>query len=256
MHVTTHPAWLCRWIVFNFKIINNLFNIEFPIRIITITTTSAISSDLDLKALQISPPYRLYYNISPSYSSSIYSKGEWSESIVYGNSIRNRKKISTLKISAEACSLIFLLWGITYKKIPPYLLRNKRHAQPALHALWCHGKSVYYRRWELVLYLQLFNKAAKSAAWVGPKSPFAKKLRFQKLKIKTMRIQLFDNKGEMHKEFVPEGQTVTKEFYLGVLIICWSKLHVWDLRSGRITVSIGQCTDTYHNNCAAILSEK
>ncbi len=44
--VTTHPAWLCRWSVFHFKIINNLFNTEFPIRKITITTTSAISSGL------------------------------------------------------------------------------------------------------------------------------------------------------------------------------------------------------------------
>ncbi len=52
----------------------------------------------------------------------VYSRGKYntlkwkSESIVYGNSIHNRKKISTLKISAEVCSLIFLLWEIAYKK--------------------------------------------------------------------------------------------------------------------------------------------
>ncbi len=92
-------------------------------------------------------------NISPSYSSSIYSRGEYntlkwrSESIVYGSSIHNCKKISTLKISVEACSLIFLLWGITCKKMPPYLLRNKWHAQPALHALWRHRKLVYSEIW-------------------------------------------------------------------------------------------------------------
>ncbi len=116
--VTTRPVWLCRWSVFHFKIINNLFNTEFPIRIITITTTSAISSGLKPQ----SPPDRLYYNISPSHSSSVYSRGEYktlkrrSESIVYGNSIHNRKKINTLMISAKACSLIFFLWEITRKK--------------------------------------------------------------------------------------------------------------------------------------------
>ncbi len=97
------------------------------------TTTSTISSCLRPQGLQISPPYRLYYNISPSYSSSVYSRGEYntlkwrSKSIVYGNSLHNRRKVSTLKISAEACSLIFLLWEIICKKMPPYLLRN-RHA--------------------------------------------------------------------------------------------------------------------------------
>ncbi len=55
--------------------------------------------------------------------------------MVYGNSIHNRKKISNLKISAEASRLIFLLWEIACKKMPPYLLRNKRHAQSTLHAL-------------------------------------------------------------------------------------------------------------------------
>ncbi len=120
--VTTHPAWLSMWSVFHFKIINNIFNTEFPIRIITVTTTSAISSGLrpqsplDLASIS---------TISPSYSSSISSRGEYntlkwrSESKVYGNSIHMCKKISTLKISAEACSLIFLLWEITCKKMPP-----------------------------------------------------------------------------------------------------------------------------------------
>ncbi len=52
---------------------------------------------------------------------------------------------------------------------------------------------------------------------VGPKSVRVKKLRFQKSKIKTMLIQFFDCKRVTHKEYVPEGQRVTKEFYLEVL---------------------------------------
>ncbi len=31
--------------------------------------------------------------------------------------------------------------------MPPYLLQNKRHAPPALHAFWRHGKSVYWILW-------------------------------------------------------------------------------------------------------------
>ncbi len=91
-----------------------------------------------------------YYNISPSYSSSIYSREEYntlkwgSESLFYRNSVHNHKKISPLKISGKACGLIFLLWEITCKKIPPYLLRNKCRVRPTPHALWHHGKSVYY----------------------------------------------------------------------------------------------------------------
>ncbi len=44
-----------------------------------------------------------------------------------------------------------------------------------------------------------------------------KKLRFRKLKIKTMLILFFDSGGVVHKNFVPEDHTVTKEFYLHFL---------------------------------------
>ncbi len=134
----------------SFQNVNNLSNTEFPIRKITITTTFAVSSSLrpqihaGLASISTIP----YYNISPSYSSSVYSRGEYntvkwrSESIVHGNSAHNCKKISILKISAEAYSLIFLLWKITCKK-RNLLLQNKRHMRPAPHVLWHHGKSLY-----------------------------------------------------------------------------------------------------------------
>ncbi len=90
----------------------------------------------------------LIINYTPSYSSSIYSREEYntlkwrSESIVDRNSVHSRKKISVLKISAEVCGLIFLLWEITCEKTP-YVLQNKRHTRPAPHALWHHGKLVF-----------------------------------------------------------------------------------------------------------------
>ena len=40
---------------------------------------------------------------------------------------------------------------------------------------------------------------------VLPNSRRAKKVRFQKSKVKTMLIAFFDARGVVHKEFVPEG---------------------------------------------------
>jgi len=57
----------------------------------------------------------------------------------------------------------------------------------------------------------------QSAEWVGQNSPKPKKLRFQKSRMKTMLIVFFDAEGVIHREFVPEGQKVNAEFYVGVL---------------------------------------
>ena len=64
-----------------------------------------------------------------------------------------------------------------------------------------------------------FNPATKrqSAEWVGQKFPKPKKLRFQKSRVKKMLIVFFDAEGVIHREFVPEGQKVNAEFYVGVL---------------------------------------
>jgi len=57
----------------------------------------------------------------------------------------------------------------------------------------------------------------ESAEWVGQNSPKPKKLRFQKSRVETMLIVLFDTEGAIHREFVPEGQKVNAEFYVGIL---------------------------------------
>jgi len=57
----------------------------------------------------------------------------------------------------------------------------------------------------------------QSAEWVGQNSPKPKKLRFQKSRVKMMLIAFFDAEGVIHREFVPEGQRVNAEFYVGVL---------------------------------------
>ena len=57
----------------------------------------------------------------------------------------------------------------------------------------------------------------QSMEWRGPSSPKSRKFRFEKSKVKTMLITFFDAQGIIHKEFVPEGQTVNGEFYRHVM---------------------------------------
>jgi hypothetical protein len=45
----------------------------------------------------------------------------------------------------------------------------------------------------------------------------SKKFRLRKSKIKTMQITFFDKQGVIHKEFVPEGQTINSVFYAEVI---------------------------------------
>ncbi len=134
----------------SFQNVNNHFKTEFPIRKITITTASATSSGL---RPQIPPRLTSIVNIEYTVTflhliphqfileRSIIPLKWRSESIVNGNSVHNRKKISVLKISAEERGLIFLLWEITCKKYPVIFYETSIAHGP--HVLWCHRKLVY-----------------------------------------------------------------------------------------------------------------
>jgi hypothetical protein len=65
--------------------------------------------------------------------------------------------------------------------------------------------------------LPMTLKQSDSSEWVDEKSPRLKKLKFQRSRIKTMLIIFFFSQGVVHKEFVPEGKTVTAEFYKRVM---------------------------------------
>jgi len=55
-----------------------------------------------------------------------------------------------------------------------------------------------------------------SSEWVCETSPRPKKLKFQRSRIKTMLIIFFNSQGIVHKEFVPDGKTLSREFYKGL----------------------------------------
>ena len=56
----------------------------------------------------------------------------------------------------------------------------------------------------------------QSSEWHTASSPKLKKTHMTKSRVKCMLI-VFSGKGVIHKEFVPRGQTVTGDFYAGVL---------------------------------------
>ena len=53
----------------------------------------------------------------------------------------------------------------------------------------------------------------QSQQWTTPNSPWPKKARMSKSKIKTMLTTFFDQKGLVHREFVPRDQAVNQHFY-------------------------------------------
>jgi hypothetical protein len=57
----------------------------------------------------------------------------------------------------------------------------------------------------------------QSMEWRQKNSPTEKKIRLQKSRVNTMLIVVFDIRGIMHKEFVPQGTTVNSHYYLGVM---------------------------------------
>ena len=57
----------------------------------------------------------------------------------------------------------------------------------------------------------------QSREWHTANSSRPKKARMSKSKIKLMLICFFDSQGIVHKEFMPQGQTVNQTFYREVL---------------------------------------
>ena len=57
----------------------------------------------------------------------------------------------------------------------------------------------------------------QASEWRSPNEPRPKKPRRFQSKKKVMLTVFMDYRGVVHHEFLPEGQTVNKEYYLGVM---------------------------------------
>ena len=57
----------------------------------------------------------------------------------------------------------------------------------------------------------------QSRQWRSVSSPRPKKSRMQRSQVKVMLITFFDHQGMVHRELVPQGQTVNQHFYKEVL---------------------------------------
>jgi histone-lysine N-methyltransferase SETMAR len=58
---------------------------------------------------------------------------------------------------------------------------------------------------------------AQSSQWTCPSSPRPKKARQVRSNVKVMLTVFFDQEGIVHHEYAPQGQTITKEYYVQVL---------------------------------------
>lgn len=58
---------------------------------------------------------------------------------------------------------------------------------------------------------------AQSSQWKHPESPRPKKARQVRSNVKVLLTVFFDYNGVMHYEFLPQGRTVNKEYYLEVM---------------------------------------
>lgn len=65
----------------------------------------------------------------------------------------------------------------------------------------------------------------QSMEWRSSTSPRKQKFRFEKSKTKVMLITFFDSTGIIHKEFVPPGQTINKDYYKEVLQRLVKRIH-------------------------------
>lgn len=65
----------------------------------------------------------------------------------------------------------------------------------------------------------------QSAEWRASDEGKPKKSRLVKSKVKVMLICFYDSKRIIHKEFVPPGQTVTGDFYVGVMKRLLKRIH-------------------------------
>ena len=97
-----------------------------------------------------------------------------------------------------------------------FALTSKKNAanEPTFHSNVIMGDETWVYAYEP-------ETKTQSSQWKSPGSPRPKNARQVRRNIKSMLICFFDQKGIVHKEFVPPGQTVNAAFYVEVLKRLW-----------------------------------
>ena len=92
----------------------------------------------------------------------------------------------------------------------------------------------------------------QASEWCSPNEPRPKKPRHFQSKKKVMLTVFMDYRGVVDHEFLPEGQTVNKEYYLGVMRRLREAIRQKDRICGQITR--GFCTTITHRRTMPSLS--
>ena len=73
----------------------------------------------------------------------------------------------------------------------------------------------------------------QSLEWKSSTSPRPKKARMSKSKVKVMLIAFFDVRGIVHKEFLPQGQTINQRHsaVFDAVSVCEKRQELWDEKS-------------------------
>ena len=80
----------------------------------------------------------------------------------------------------------------------------------------------------------------QSLEWKSPTSPRSKKARMSKSKVKVMLIAFCDVRGIVHKEFLPQGQTINHHIYKDILrhlmrSVREKRQELWDEKAPKIS---------------------
>ncbi|GFV30788.1 mariner Mos1 transposase [Trichonephila clavipes] len=95
---------------------------------------------------------------------------------------------------------------VSAKFVPPFLTEDQQFQPLATSSNLFQNASGYDPKAKL-----------QSPQWKLSGSPWPKKARQVRSKIKVMLIVFVDADGIVHREYAPQGQTVNKEFYLDVM---------------------------------------
>jgi len=91
----------------------------------------------------------------------------------------------------------------------------------------------------------------QSSQWKGPTSPRPKKGRQVRSKTMVMLLAFFDSEGIVHHKYAPDGQTISKEFYVEVLRRLRDSVRRKDRKNGGMAT--GSCITTMRPHTLHIL---